>query len=86
MKQSMRSYWNYRVVKYQAGEGEFVEDVFEVCEVYYTDDKPHSFIKDKNPLNQESVDNIVNVLSRISEAISKPVLVWDEKELVELKD
>ncbi|MDH6674340.1 hypothetical protein M2277_005032 [Paenibacillus sp. LBL] len=77
--------WDYRVVKYSVGPETDREEVFEVCEVYYDDNGvAHSFIKDKNPLNQESIEDLKTTLERISLALQKPVLQWDEKNLTEL--
>ncbi|MGR6760310.1 hypothetical protein ACU1JV_00505 [Paenibacillus sp. T2-29] len=79
----MDSYWNYRVVKYRVGNDEINEEVFEVCEVYYDNNIPDSFIKDKNPLNQDSIKDLHSVVERVTAALSKPVLVWDGQQLIE---
>lgn len=43
----MNNYWNYSVVKKKWGEELFS---YEVCEVYYENDKPTSWIWGKNVL------------------------------------
>ncbi|GMX64514.1 hypothetical protein Elgi_37830 [Paenibacillus elgii] len=81
----MFSHWNYRIVKYTVGNEVVNEEVFEVCEVYYSESgDPDSFIKNKNPLNRDTIEDIHAAYEKVALAFAKPVLLWDGKKLKEL--
>ncbi|MEK3917210.1 hypothetical protein [Paenibacillus sp. FSL H7-0331] len=72
-------------MKYKVGNEMANEDVYEVCEVYYENGEPNSFIKDKNPYNQDSVEDIRRAHEKVASAFEKPVLLWDEIKLNEIE-
>jgi hypothetical protein len=74
-----KNYWNYRVVKYSVGKEPLTEDWYEVCEVYYEDGVPISFIQDKNPYSQDNMDDLLGVTEKIKRAFEMPMLHWNEK-------
>lgn len=82
----MNKYCNYRVVKKDGING-LVS--YNVCEVYYENDIPTSWIWGKNVLSGESKEDLEWKLNNsILKAFEKPVLeiIGDDEELVELKE
>lgn len=81
----MSKYWNYRIVKKDWNNGLVSYDV---CEVYYDNDIPDSWIWGKNVLSGDSKEHLKTKLDSILKAFEKPVLevVGDDVKLVELKE
>ncbi|MEC0270167.1 hypothetical protein [Paenibacillus anseongense] len=81
----MDNYWNYRVVKKDWKNGLVSYDV---CEVYYENDKPTSWIWGKNVLSGESKVGLELTLNSVQKAFTKPVLeiIGDDEELVEIEE
>ncbi|MBA2943749.1 hypothetical protein HZF08_36355 [Paenibacillus sp. CGMCC 1.16610] len=81
----MDNYWNYRVVKKNWKNGLVSYDV---CEVYYENDKPTSWIWGKNVLSGESKVGLELTLDSVQKAFTKPVLeiIGDDEELVEIEE
>lgn len=81
----MKNYWNYRVVKKDWKNGLIS---YEICEVYYENDIPTSWIWGKNVLSGESKEDLKETLRTVSKAFEKPVLeiVGDDEGLVEVKE
>jgi hypothetical protein len=81
----MGNYWNYRVVKKDWKNG-YVS--YDICEVYYENDKPTSWIWGKNVLSGDSKVDLESILGTISKAFEKPVLeiVGDDEGLIEIKE
>jgi hypothetical protein len=79
------NYWNYRVVK-KIWENGLVS--YDVCEVYYENDKPTSWIWGKNVLSGESKVGLEMTLNSVQKAFTKPVLeiIGDDEELVEIEE
>ncbi|MFB7142894.1 hypothetical protein ACFCYN_25200 [Gottfriedia sp. NPDC056225] len=81
----MSTYWNYRVVKKK-----WDEDLvsYDICEVYYDNDIPTSWIWGKNVLSGDSVEDLKWKLDVIQKAMEKPLLeiVGDDEVLVEVKE
>lgn len=78
------SYWGYRVIKKKWND-DFTS--FAVCEVYYDDDnKPTSWIWDKNVMNRYSYDELLTNIDHIKQAFDKPILeiVGDDEFLQEI--
>jgi hypothetical protein len=83
MKKDKR-YWNFRVVtKLYIYDKETYPDreperLFSVCEVYYTDGKPDSYIESKRILgDMESVKGLKWTTKKIKKAFNKPILDID---------
>lgn len=75
--------WNYRVVK-QVFPQE--EESFDVCEVYFGEDgKPHSFSSGKNVLSHDSYDDLKWANEEIQKAFQKPVLLFENGTLSEIR-
>lgn len=82
----MNKYWNYRVLK-KDWENGLVS--YDVCEVYYENDIPTSWIWGKNVLSGESKEDLEWMLNNsILKAFEKPVLkiIGDDEGLVEVKE
>ncbi|ULO09446.1 hypothetical protein H1230_12095 [Paenibacillus sp. 19GGS1-52] len=82
----MNKYWNYRVLKKDWKNGLVSYDV---CEVYYDNDIPTSWIWGKNILSGESKADLEWRLNNsILKAFEKPVLeiIGDDEGLVEVKE
>lgn len=75
--------WNYRVVKKQVSEEEVI---FDICEVYYKNNKPYGWVCDENVLRQESLEDLEDALVGIQEALKQPVLeiIGDDEGLREI--
>ncbi|MEK3993307.1 hypothetical protein MKY29_00980 [Psychrobacillus sp. FSL K6-2365] len=75
--------WNYRVVKKKVSEEEVI---FDICEVYYKDNKPSGWVWDENILRQESLVDLEDALIGIQEALKQPVLeiIGDDEGLREV--
>lgn len=79
------SSWGYRVLKKKWNE-EYTS--YAVCEVYYDDDnKPTSWIWDKNVMNSYSYDELKSKIDTIKKAFEKPILeiIGDDESLQEIK-
>lgn len=84
-KESTTFHWDYRIVKYRPGYEKVSVEVYEVCEVYYSENgEPQTFIKNNNPLNQDSIEDVRGAYEKVALAFQNPVLLWDGKKLVEL--
>ncbi|MGO4699585.1 hypothetical protein AB4Z50_35760 [Paenibacillus sp. 2TAB26] len=82
----MNKFWNYRVLK-KDWENGLVS--YDVCEVYYENDIPTSWIWGKNVLSGESKEDLEWRLNNsILKAFEKPVLeiIGDDEGLVEVKE
>ncbi|CAM3412183.1 MULTISPECIES: hypothetical protein [Saccharibacillus] len=81
----MNTYWNYRIIKKDWGNGLIS---YEVCEVFYENDKPTSWIWGKNVLNGDSKEHLEEQLRFIKYAFEKPVLeiVGNDEKLIEAKE
>jgi hypothetical protein len=82
----MNKYWDYRVLKKDWETGLVSYDV---CEVYYENDIPTSWIWGKNVLSGESKEDLeLRLNNSILKAFEKPVLeiIGDDEGLVEVKE
>lgn len=81
----MNTYWNYRIIKKDWGNGLIS---YEICEVFYENDKPTSWIWGKNVLNGDSKEHLEEQLRFIKYAFEKPVLeiVGNDEKLIEAKE
>ncbi|QFF99299.1 hypothetical protein PB01_10940 [Psychrobacillus glaciei] len=81
----MSNYWNYRIVK-KDWENGYIS--YEICEVYYENDVPTSWIWGKNVMSGESKEDLKWKLSVVSKAYEKPVLeiVGDDEAIIEVKE
>ena len=62
--------WNHRVVNCPSENGG--DDLYTFKEVYYTDDKPHSYSEPF--MCGDSIDEVQELLMRLHTALQKPVL------------
>ncbi|MCF2946456.1 hypothetical protein [Paenibacillus tarimensis] len=81
----MNTYWNYRIIKKDWGNGLIS---YEICEVFYENDKPTSWIWGKNVLNGDSKEHLEEQLLFIKYAFEKPVLeiVENDERLIEASE
>ena len=78
----MRNYWNYRVMaKEYKG-----ETWFDIHEIYYKNDIPVSYSEDPAIIGGDSLNDINNVLSLMTECLKKPILWYGEKFPEEYKE
>ena len=69
--------WNYRVVKFNGGEGEFDEPYFEIKEVYYNRDGSLAGYCDA-PVSGNTFEEVVEVLSQMKSDMHRAII--DEEE------
>lgn len=69
------SYWNYRLMA-KEGRGEVW---FDIHEVYYNNDIPTSCSKYPACVSGNSVDEVKEVLSKMTECLEKPIIWYGEK-------
>lgn len=81
----MNKYWNYRILKKDWKNGLIS---YEICEVFYENDEPDSWIWGKNVLSGDSKEHLEERLISIKRAFEKPVLeiVGDDEKLIEVKE
>ncbi|MDQ6418521.1 hypothetical protein RB620_03635 [Paenibacillus sp. LHD-117] len=81
----MDRYWNYRVLKKDCKNGLVSYDV---CEVYYENGIPDSWIWGKNVLSGDSKEHLEEKIQSILMAFKKPILeiIGDDEDLVEVKE
>jgi hypothetical protein len=70
MPKKPKTYWNYRVVKEKDETG---NAFLSICEVYYTNDVPHSWSEPVNPTG-ETKKELEDDLLLMYKAMDKPVL------------
>jgi hypothetical protein len=81
-KYKTKNYWNFRVVTHLY-KSELLSDheperLFSICEVYYTDGKPDSYIDSKRILSDiESVKGLKWTNKKIKKAFKKSILDLD---------
>ncbi|OBY76340.1 hypothetical protein BBG47_27720 [Paenibacillus sp. KS1] len=80
----MKNCWNYRVIKKKWSEELYS---YEVCEVYYENDRPTSWIWGKNVLSGGNEEDLKSNLNFVLKAFEKPVLeiIGDDESLREVK-
>ena len=69
--------WNYRVVKFNGGEGEFDEPYYEIKEVYYDQDGSLAGYCDA-PVSSETFEGIIEVLNQMRADAHR--IIIDEEE------
>lgn len=69
-----KSHWNYRVVKFDTDEGGGKQTFFEIREVHYTNDIPHSH--GAASVCGESIEELKEVIAKMIAATTKPVLTF----------
>ena len=68
--------WNHRVVRHRHPSG---DESLEIHEVYYDDDgKPDGVTEEGVSVAGETVEELNKVLALMQQAISKPILDWEE--------
>jgi hypothetical protein len=76
------NHWNYRVVKRSTdNKGKPLAEPFVgIYEAHYKsgEEKPYSISKEPTEVQAETVDELAQVLNGMREALSKPVLNWEE--------
>ena len=67
--------WNYRILAHEDGEDMY----FQIHEVHYTDDIPHSYSTYGAPIGGESIDAIKLMLNKMIACIEEPILLAGDK-------
>ena len=77
--------WNYRILKHKNSRTN--ESYYAIHEVHYNKDGvPRTWSKSRNLFEQEELDDLVWVHEKIKDALEKPVLEWNGKQLLEIDE
>ena len=72
--------WNYRVVRRPRGDGSTGESFLAIREAHYGEDKerPESITQEPTIVTGDTPEELTAELDRVREALSKPVLEYDD--------
>jgi len=77
-KDDPKTYWNYRVVKKKYLIGDETNYIYGIHEAYYEGDTPVNITKDPISVDSEDLKDLPQILNQMKEALSKPVLLYED--------